>query len=156
MHLPRTIAFAFGQLSELTYTQTASAFGPMISGFLQAGAYSGLNGTYGLAGWRWLFIIDGIITIPIALLGFLIMPGTYKSSWSTPILNAETDLPTNTPPSWIINQRDIDIAQQRMKSVGRSAPARFTKRKIAGFFRTWHLYLLVPCEPASYYRGQRH
>jgi ACS family pantothenate transporter-like MFS transporter len=50
----------------------------MISGFLQAGAYSGLNGTYGLAGWRWLFIIDGIITIPIALLGFLIMPGTYK------------------------------------------------------------------------------
>jgi ACS family pantothenate transporter-like MFS transporter len=47
----------------------------MISGFLQAGAYSGLNGRYGLAGWRWLFIIDGIITIPIALLGFLIMPG---------------------------------------------------------------------------------
>jgi ACS family pantothenate transporter-like MFS transporter len=49
----------------------------MISGFLQAGAYSGLNGTYGLPGWKWLFIIDGIITVPIALLGFLIMPGTF-------------------------------------------------------------------------------
>ena len=32
-----------------------------------------------------LFIIDGIITIPIALLGFLIMPGTAisVSRWMT-------------------------------------------------------------------------
>ena len=26
-----------------------------------------------------LFIIDGIITIPIALLGFMVMPGTTRS-----------------------------------------------------------------------------
>ncbi len=59
------------------------------------GAYNGLNGVHGLAGWKCeststrllnariahsgldagLFIIDGIITVPIALLGYLIMPG---------------------------------------------------------------------------------
>ncbi|KAI0729286.1 MFS general substrate transporter [Fomitopsis betulina] len=33
---------------------TASAVGPMVSGFLQAAAYDGLNGKYGLAGWRYL------------------------------------------------------------------------------------------------------
>jgi hypothetical protein len=33
-----------------------------------------LNGVHGRSGWRWLFIIDGIITLPIALYGFLIFP----------------------------------------------------------------------------------
>jgi len=30
-----------------------------------------------------LFILDGVITIPIALLGFFIMPGMVTPSWST-------------------------------------------------------------------------
>jgi hypothetical protein len=33
--------------------------GDMFSGFLQAAAHKNLNGTFGLAGWRWLYIIDG-------------------------------------------------------------------------------------------------
>ncbi|KAL4249324.1 MFS transporter superfamily protein [Abortiporus biennis] len=107
---------------------TASAIGPMFSGFLQAGAYNGLNGVHGLAGWRWLFIIDGIITLPIAFLGFLIMP----------------DLPTTTKPSVFYTQTQIDIGKRRMEEVGRKPPAAFTKKKIIGFFKTWHIYVLVP------------
>ncbi|KAI0080980.1 MFS general substrate transporter [Panus rudis PR-1116 ss-1] len=107
---------------------TASAIGPMFSGFLQAGAYNGLNNVHGLAGWRWLFIIDGIITLPIAFLGFLIMP----------------DLPSTTKPNIFYTQKQIDIAVKRMEEVGRKPPARFTKKKIIGFFKTWHIYLLVP------------
>ncbi|KZT02257.1 MFS general substrate transporter [Laetiporus sulphureus 93-53] len=106
---------------------TASAIGPMISGFLQTGAYDGLNGRFGLAGWKWLFIIDGIITIPIALFGFIVMP----------------DLPSNTSPSFIYSKEQIELAQRRMEEVGRRPPARFTKRKVLGFFKTWHLYLLT-------------
>ncbi|KAH9921852.1 MFS general substrate transporter [Fomitopsis serialis] len=106
---------------------TASAFGPMISGFLQAAAYDGLNGTYGLAGWRWLFIIDGIITVPIALLGFLIMP----------------DLPSNTRPNYLYSQDEIDLANRRMAEIGRKPPGKFTKKKVFKFFTTWHLYLLT-------------
>lgn len=32
----------------------------------------------GLAAWRWLFIFDFIISIPVALFGFFCCPGTYK------------------------------------------------------------------------------
>ncbi|KXH69086.1 pantothenate transporter [Colletotrichum salicis] len=46
----------------------------LIDGYLQAGLYTGMNGTAGLSGWRWLFIMDGVILIPIALYGFFALP----------------------------------------------------------------------------------
>ncbi|EPT05466.1 hypothetical protein FOMPIDRAFT_1044801 [Fomitopsis schrenkii] len=107
--------------------QMAGAVGPMVGGFLQAAAYDGLNGKYGLAGWRWLFIIDGITTVPIALLGFLIMPG----------------LPSNTKPNYLYTQAEIDLANRRMEDIGRKPPGKFTKQKILNFFTSWHLYLLT-------------
>jgi hypothetical protein len=94
------------------------------------GIYNGLNGTGGLAGWRCcsgcsplrlqadffqgLFILDGVITVPIALLGYLVMP----------------DLPSTTKPSMFYTQEQLDIAQKRMDSVGRRPPAKFTKEKV--------------------------
>lgn len=35
-----------------------------------------MDGLHGLSGWRWLFVIDGILTLPIALYGFLLFPDT--------------------------------------------------------------------------------
>lgn len=46
----------------------------MFSGYLQAGLYNSMNGHAGLAGWRWLFVVDGVISIPIALAGFFLLP----------------------------------------------------------------------------------
>jgi ACS family pantothenate transporter-like MFS transporter len=37
-----------------------NSLGSMFSGYLQAAAYSNLDGVYGRAGWRWLFIVQGI------------------------------------------------------------------------------------------------
>lgn len=37
----------------------------------QAALYTGMDGSGGLSGWRWLFIFDGIITFPMALWGEL-------------------------------------------------------------------------------------
>lgn len=34
-----------------------------------------MNGKVGLASWRWVFIFDFIIGIPIAIFGFLCCPG---------------------------------------------------------------------------------
>jgi len=75
-----------------------------------------------------LFIVDGVITIPIALIGYVVMP----------------DLPTTTKPSIFITQEQLDIAIKRMESEGRKPPEKFTKEKILGFFSTWHIYTLVP------------
>ncbi|KAI1635233.1 major facilitator superfamily domain-containing protein [Biscogniauxia mediterranea] len=48
--------------------------GNMFLGILQAALYRNLNGVHGLAGWQWLFIVSGIITIFWGAVGFLIIP----------------------------------------------------------------------------------
>lgn len=44
------------------------------SGLIAAGVFSGLKGARGLAGWRWLFIIEGAGSFLAALVGFLVLP----------------------------------------------------------------------------------
>ncbi|SCU97006.1 LADA_0H03928g1_1 [Lachancea dasiensis] len=50
--------------------------GSIFSGFMQVGIHNSLDGRRGLAGWRWLFIIDFLITIPVAIYGFIFFPTT--------------------------------------------------------------------------------
>ncbi|KAL8277629.1 hypothetical protein RQP46_009902 [Phenoliferia psychrophenolica] len=63
----------------------------IFSGVLQASIYKNLNGHAGLAGYQWLFIICGLITIPIALFGMLFFPDTPQTT-SARFLNAEATL----------------------------------------------------------------
>jgi MFS transporter, ACS family, pantothenate transporter len=51
----------------LAIINCATAIGPMFSSYLQAAAYTGLNGVHGMAGWQWLFIIDGVISIGVII-----------------------------------------------------------------------------------------
>ncbi|KAK3306289.1 major facilitator superfamily domain-containing protein [Chaetomium strumarium] len=56
---------------------TASGLaGTMIGGFIQSGIYTSMDGRHGLRGWRWLFIIDGLITLPVAAYGLFLFPDT--------------------------------------------------------------------------------
>lgn len=52
---------------------TSSALGSMFSGYLMSAVYN-LDGRGGHKGWQWLFIIDGVISLPIALAGFWFLP----------------------------------------------------------------------------------
>jgi MFS transporter, ACS family, pantothenate transporter len=52
---------------------TSSAIASMISGYLMAAVYH-LGGRGGLKGWQWLFIIDGVISLPIAIAGYFVLP----------------------------------------------------------------------------------
>lgn len=56
-----------------------NSVGSMFSGYFQAAIYSSLNGVGGRAGWQWLFLIQGVITLPIAFLGFAFWPGLPTS-----------------------------------------------------------------------------
>ncbi|KAI0401508.1 allantoate permease [Xylaria palmicola] len=59
----------------------ANAFG----GLIGAGVLSNLSGAHGISGWRWLFIIEGTITIGVALLAMFILPNyPANTKWLTP------------------------------------------------------------------------
>ncbi|KAL3229530.1 Vitamin H transporter [Nakaseomyces bracarensis] len=68
----RVLLFTYGQL-----------LGTITSGLLQAAIFKNLNGVCGLAGWRWMFLIDGIaISLPVGILGFFVLPGVPSKCYS--------------------------------------------------------------------------
>ncbi|KAH6695775.1 pantothenate transporter liz1 [Plectosphaerella plurivora] len=103
----------------------SGAIGSMFSGYLMAGAIN-LDGIHGYHGWQWLFIINTIISLPISIAGFFLMP----------------DLPEITK-AWYFTKDDIAMAKKRMELEGRANRAPFTKAKILKIFKSWHIYLLT-------------
>ncbi|ESZ92021.1 pantothenate transporter [Sclerotinia borealis F-4128] len=78
---------------------TASGLaGTMFGGFIQTGIHSSLNGAKGMSGWRWLFIIDGLITLPIALYGFILFPDTPTTTSAFYLTPTERDLAISRVP----------------------------------------------------------
>ncbi len=72
---------------------TASGLaGTMIGGLVQSGIYTSMDNRHGLRGWRWLFLIDGIITLPVALYGFLLFPDTPATTTAPYLTLAERKL----------------------------------------------------------------
>ncbi|KOG99559.1 Vht1p [Saccharomyces eubayanus] len=57
--------------------------GSVTSGLLQSRIFKSLNGVHGLAGWRWMFLIDAIaISLPTAIIGFFVIPGIPSKCYS--------------------------------------------------------------------------
>lgn len=87
----------------------------MFAGIMMAAIHKSMNGRGGLEGWQWVFIIDGIITCPIALFGYFCFP----------------DLPENTRASYL-NDKERQLALDRLppkKEDGHNiAPWSLTKR----------------------------
>jgi sugar phosphate permease len=51
---------------------------------IAAGVFQ-LDGARGIAGWRWLFIIEGAVTALVAIWGFFMLPNTpLTTSWLNP------------------------------------------------------------------------
>ncbi|KAL2838973.1 major facilitator superfamily domain-containing protein [Aspergillus pseudoustus] len=102
----------------------SSAVATMFSGYLMTGMI-GLDGKHGFKGWQWLFIMDGVISLPIAVASIFLIP----------------DSPENTR-AWYFNENDKKIALQRMELEGRGKPSPYTKAKIIKILKSWHIYLL--------------
>lgn len=56
--------------------------GVLTSGLLSGAIMRSLNNAGGLEAWRWIFIIDGIISIVVGILGFYMLPGTPTDCYS--------------------------------------------------------------------------
>ncbi|KAK5102559.1 hypothetical protein LTR70_000417 [Exophiala xenobiotica] len=54
--------------------------GTLFSGIMQGAIKANLDGRAGFEGFRWLFVIDFLITFPIAIYGFLFFPDTPRST----------------------------------------------------------------------------
>ncbi|KAJ5107461.1 allantoate permease, partial [Penicillium angulare] len=104
----------------------AGSIGQLFSGFLQAAAYTNLDGVEGRAGWRWLFIIDGIITLPLALAGFIFFP----------------NLPQSGKKTWWTSEEEHVLSVKRMEVIGRAGEEPWTKAKARRIFLSWHTWLL--------------
>ncbi|OJJ42187.1 hypothetical protein ASPZODRAFT_155479 [Penicilliopsis zonata CBS 506.65] len=116
----------------VTIFYSTTTLATMFSGYLQAGAYDGLNGHLGHSGWQWLFIICGIIGLPCGLMGF----------WFNP------DFPETTR-AFYLSPAEVDFARRRLiragqKPLGKSS---WTRGKILQIVRQWQFWVL----PVTYY-----
>ncbi|KAH8659763.1 allantoate permease [Xylariales sp. PMI_506] len=104
----------------------AGSIGTLFSGILQAAAYTNLDGVKGYAGWRWLFIVDGIITLPLATAGFLFFP----------------NLPQGGKKTWWTTEAEHVLSVKRMQAIKRAGKTPWTKEKAKRILLSWHTYLL--------------
>lgn len=104
--------------------QASSSAAQLFSGYLQAGLYGGMDGRAGLAAWRWLFIFDGIIGVPVALYGYFAIP----------------DSPASSRARWL-KPRDRELAIGRMERVGRAPMKKLTGRVILDTLTSWPVWL---------------
>ncbi|KAG0650221.1 MFS transporter [Hyphodiscus hymeniophilus] len=95
----------------------------IFSGFLMSSVYH-LGGRGGLPGWKWLFIIDGVISLPIAFASFWFLPDTPETNRRN-----------------LFSQAEIELAQRRMVAEGRKLRTPYTVAKVKKILTSWHIWL---------------
>lgn len=104
----------------------ASAFvGQIITSFLQAAIYNNL-GNHQVKSWQWLFIINGIMTVVVAVAGYFFVP----------------DTPANGGARWMTKQ-EVAIALKRVHDQGRVTQRRFEFKQFLLAFTDKKLYYLL-------------
>nr|GAT49036.1 pantothenate transporter Liz1 [Mycena chlorophos] len=101
--------------------------GTAMAGYLQAAIYNNLNGHAGLAGWRWLFIICGCMTIPCGIGLFVLLP----------------DVPANSR-AWYLTKEEKAFALERAIKLGKGQPTgKIDLDLLKRTFSRWHWYWFV-------------
>lgn len=75
---------------------TGNILATAFAGLIAAGIFHGMDDLAGIAGWKWLFILQGAVTFVIAVIGFFLLP----------------DFPQTT--KWL-TQEERDLAYNRME-----------------------------------------
>ncbi|KAI1862829.1 uncharacterized protein JN550_009976 [Neoarthrinium moseri] len=100
--------------------------GAAFGGYLQAAVYENLDGTHGLAGWRWLYIVCGCMTVPVGLATYFILPDTPYTTRSKFLTAAECEL-----------------ALKRVQDAGKAAPKPVTLQTFKRALTKWRWYAFV-------------
>lgn len=70
------------------------------SGLLAAGIFAGLDNARGIAGWKWLFIIEGSASFAAAIIAFVLIPD---------FPGQETGVA-----KWLLTEKEKKVAIERM------------------------------------------
>ncbi|KAG9769163.1 MFS general substrate transporter, partial [Aureobasidium melanogenum] len=101
--------------------------GTLTAGLIQAGTSARLDGVSGLAGWRWMYIICALITIPIGILGYIMLPGTPER-----------------PNKLFLKEKDIAAAVQRLHRDGHSTAEKSVSwGTLKTVFTSWQVWALL-------------
>jgi ACS family pantothenate transporter-like MFS transporter len=106
---------------------SAGIAGILLSGLIQSALQKTMDGRNGLSGWRWLFIVDAIVTFPIAILGFLFVP----------------DSPELTQPRFYLSAEDLKLANDRIKVQGKKRVDKMDRSVFKRVFTSYQWYLFV-------------
>ncbi|KAL4888487.1 MFS general substrate transporter [Aspergillus ambiguus] len=71
------------------------------AGLIAAGVFSRLEGYQGMGGWRWLFIIEGLLSLAAATIAFALLPDTPNASSGSV--------------KWLLNDSERQWAVERMR-----------------------------------------
>lgn len=116
---------------------TGQMLGVLTAGLIQAGVLDTFAGVGGLAGWRWMFIIDFIIAIPVAVIGFFVIPGTPNRCYSL-----------------FLTDQEIFIARERNgrnnSTIKELVDSYLDKKMLKSLFTQWPFYLFVLVSAFSY------
>ncbi|KAK3381093.1 major facilitator superfamily domain-containing protein [Podospora didyma] len=109
------------------FYHSCQAIGSMMSGALQVAILETLDGTLGLRGWRWLFIINGIMTLFVGLAGFFMLP----------------DYPNRPNPRavWLTSEH-ARMATERLDRHGRADSKRITWTSARRTLSMWIAYFI--------------
>ncbi|WWD22558.1 hypothetical protein CI109_107051 [Kwoniella shandongensis] len=108
-YTPREIAFRIG------FYHSCQSVGNMLAGALQAAIYKSMDGIHGISGWRWMFIIDGILTIVVSIAGLFLIP----------------DFPSNPNPlAFWLRPKHIEMAIFRANKFKRADSKKFNFRSV--------------------------
>ncbi|KIM98460.1 hypothetical protein OIDMADRAFT_128552 [Oidiodendron maius Zn] len=111
----------------VTIFYATSTMAGMFSGYLQAAAYTNLKGVMGREGWQWLYIICGIISLPVGVIGYFFNPDFPENSRAFYLSPAETELARRR------------LLRDGYKPLGTSA---WDKTKIFRIMKQWQFWVL--------------
>jgi MFS family permease len=110
------------------------------SGLIAAGVFARLDGAQGLAGWQWLYIIEGAISFVLGGIAIFMMPDFPESSTGSQ--------------KWLLTEDERKVALQRIE-VDRIAQEGnrslwFGFKSAALDYRTWTFILMLIANHAAY------
>ncbi|OTB01858.1 hypothetical protein M426DRAFT_74909 [Hypoxylon sp. CI-4A] len=97
----------------------------MFSGYIQAGIYQTIDGHLGIRGWRWLFIIDFLITCPMVIIGLIIIPN-----------------PLYEKGTWWMTEKERQMCMARLEADNRKPLGHFDRSLFGRVLGRWHFWIL--------------